>query len=99
MNDVTQLVLLPKTEWEAIKNKLEEVASLVVSRNNDEANSLWIESGEARKLLGVSQTTWQNLRDQRKIPFSQFGRKIYVKKADLQSFMESNYITSKNMNL
>jgi excisionase family DNA binding protein len=88
------MVLLPQQEWEAIKCKLEEVASLVVNRNADEANASWIESSEARKLLGVSQTTWQNLRDQRRIPFSQFGRKIYVKKADLQDFMQAHYIAS-----
>lgn len=89
------MVMLPQSEWEAIKDKLEEVASLVVNRNVDEANSEWIESSEARKKLGVSQTTWQNLRDERKIPFSQFGRKIYVKKADLQAFMEAHYINTK----
>ena len=89
------MVVLPQSEWETIKGKLEEVASLVVNRNNQEANSEWIESSEARKKLGVSQSTWQNLRDERKIPFSQFGRKIYVKKADLEAFMESHYITSK----
>lgn len=88
------MVMLPQSELEAIKKKIDEVASLIVTRNNDEANSEWIESGEARRKLKVSQTTWQNLRDERRIPFSQFGRKIYVKKADLQAFMEANYITS-----
>lgn len=88
------MVVHPQSEWDAIKGKLEEVASLVVSRNNDEASSEWIESSEVRKKQEVSQTIWQNLRDERKIPFSQFGRKIYVKKADLQTFMEAYYITS-----
>lgn len=90
----TTMVVLPQTEWEAIKGKLDEVASKVESRNFEEANSEWIESSVARKKLGVSQTTWQNLRDERKIPFSQFGRKIYVRKADLQAFMEAHYITN-----
>lgn len=89
------MVLLPQSEWEAVKRKLDDVASLVVSRNYDEASTEWIESGEARKRLGVSQSTWQNLRDERKIPFCQYGRKIYVRKADLQAFMEKHYITAK----
>lgn len=88
------MVLLPQTEWDAIKDKLEEISSLVLERNTDEANSSWVESSEARRLLGVSQTTWQNLRDERKIPFSQFGRKIFVKKADIQAFMEAHYINT-----
>lgn len=89
------LVVLPRDEWEAIKKKIDEVATLVVDRNTNEAFSEWIESSVARKKLGISQSTWQNLRDERKIPFSQFGRKIYVKKADLQAFMEAHYINSK----
>lgn len=88
------MVVLPQSELEAISKKLDELTSLIVTRNNDEAGSEWIESSEARRKLKVSQTTWQNLRDKRKIPFSQFGRKIYVKKADLQAFMEANYIST-----
>jgi len=55
-------------------------------------NSQWIESGEARKILGISQKTWQTYRDKRLIPFSQFGRKIYVKRADICLFLERNRI-------
>ena len=65
----------------AIKNQKEE--SLV---NN------WIQSETARKTLGVCRKTWQDYRDKKIIPFSQFGRKIYIKKADLESFMMKNYI-------
>ncbi len=39
-----------------------------------------------------SQKTWQTYRDKRLIPFSQFGRKIYVKRADLEAFLEGNKI-------
>jgi len=31
-------------------------------------------------------------RDKKFIPFSQFGRKIYIKRADLEAFMQKNYI-------
>ena len=47
------------------------------------------------KLLGISQKTWQTYRDKRLIPFSQIGSKIFVKRADLEKFMESHYIESK----
>ena len=55
----------------------------------------WIESEDARKQLGVSSRTWQAMRDKRQIPFSQFGRKIYVKQSDLDAFMMSNYVEAK----
>lgn len=90
------LVAMPETEWQKIGKKLEELTSLVINRNADELNSEWIESAKARKMLGVSQATWQTYRDQRRIPFSQFGRKIYVKRSDLESFMNQHYINSRN---
>lgn len=89
------MILLPQSEWEGIKQELKELVKLVTNRNQSEMMNEWIESGEARKMLGVSQKTWQTYRDNRVIPFSQFGRKIYVKKADLEAFMQSHYITAK----
>jgi excisionase family DNA binding protein len=88
------MILLPQTEWEGLKQDIKRLAELVTNKNKAEALDEWIESGEARKMLGVSQKTWQTYRDNRVIPFSQFGRKIYVKKADLEAFMQSHYITS-----
>ena len=86
------LVLLPETEWQSLRKKLDELTALVTKRNSDELNSEWIESSEARNMLGISKTTWQLYRDQRLIPFSQFGRKIYVKRSDLDAFMKEHYI-------
>ncbi|MBD5368943.1 MAG: helix-turn-helix domain-containing protein, partial [Bacteroides sp.] len=55
----------------------------------------WLESEEARKLLGISPKTWQNYRDQRLIPFSQIGRKIYVNQADIDNFLHKHRIDSR----
>ena len=90
------MVLLPQSEWEGLKQDLKELAKLVMNRNQADTMNEWIESGEARKMLGVSQKTWQTYRDNRTIPFSQFGRKIYVRKADLEAFMQAHYITAKH---
>ena len=90
------LVLLPESEWQNLNNKLDAITSMIANRNANELSSEWIESEEARKILGISKTTWQLYRDQRLIPFSQFGRKIYVKRADLDAFMKEHYITPQN---
>ena len=89
------MILLPQSAWEGLNRKIDELATLVVNRNHSDKMSEWIESGEARRMLGVSQKTWQTYRDNRTIPFSQFGRKIYVRKADLEAFMQAHYITAK----
>lgn len=91
----TTMVMLPQTEWEGVKTDLQELKELVRAKSDEELNSQWIESTQARQLLGVSQKTWQHYRDARIIPFTQVGRKIYVKRGDLNKFMQDHYINSK----
>jgi excisionase family DNA binding protein len=45
--------------------------------------------------LGISSRQWQKLRDERRIAFSQFGRKIYVRRSDLNAFIASHRIASR----
>ena len=91
------MVVLPKREWESIKNAVNEMKSLLEGKASLEASEEWIESAKARKMLGVSPKTWQTYRDNRLISFAQFGRKIMVKKADLQAFLDANYISRKEV--
>lgn len=88
-----QMAVVPQEWLDDVREQLNSVKSLLEEKSQEEINSQWIESGKARQMLGISQKTWQNYRDERRIPFSQFGRKIYVKRADLEAFMEANYIT------
>ena len=90
-----QMAVVPQNWLNELTEKLEWVKNLLEEKTEEEINSQWVESTVARKLLGVSQKTWQTYRDERRIPFSQFGRKIYVKRADLEAFMESHYITAR----
>ena len=90
------VVMLPQAEWEGIKDLLNEVKDTLQAKSAEEISSQWIESTEARKMLGVSAKTWQDYRDKRVIPFSQFGRKIYVRRADIEAFMQQHYISANN---
>ena len=89
------IVALPEQEWADIKSLLQEVRETLRTKTKEEINSEWVESTTARKILGVSTRTWQDYRDKRVIPFSQFGRKIYVRRADIESFMKQHYINSR----
>lgn len=88
------LVVLPQSEWEGVKNLLAEVKNALQAKSKAEIDAQWLESSEARKMLGVSAKTWQDYRDKRLITFSQFGRKIYVRRAEIESFLESHCIKS-----
>ena len=45
--------------------------------------------------LGISSRTFQRYRDEHRIAFIQRGRKIYVKRADLNTFQEANRIEAR----
>ena len=92
---IPPVVVLPESEWVNIKDLLKEVKDTLQTKSDNEINSQWIESTEARKMLGVSAKTWQDYRDKRLIPFSQFGRKIYVRRADIEAFLQQHYIKAR----
>ncbi|MFZ4799729.1 MAG: helix-turn-helix domain-containing protein [Bacteroidia bacterium] len=78
-----------------MEQKLESLEKILQDKTEQEINSQWIESIKIPKILGISLKTWQTYRDKRLIPFSQVGSKIFVKRADLENFMESHYIYAK----
>ena len=87
--------MVPEEEWRNLHDTLVQIIDLITRRNTDDSSSEWIESEASRKLLGISPKTWQNYRDQRLIPFSQIGRKIYVSRADLDAFLRSHRIDAR----
>ena len=92
---VPSLVVLPESEWNGIKDLLQEVKDTLQTKSKTEINAMWVESTEARKILGVSAKTWQDYRDKRVIPFSQYGRKIYVRRADIEAFLQKHFVKAK----
>ena len=91
------MVILPQTTLDRILAGVEGIAELkqmVQGKAAEDAKTIWVESEEARKMLGVSPRTWQAIRDRREIPFSQYGRKIYVRRADIEAFLVDHMITS-----
>ena len=91
----TLLFAVPEEEWRNLHATLEQIIDLITRRNADDSSSEWIESEASRKLLGISPKTWQNYRDQRLIPFSQIGRKIYISRADLDAFLRKHRIDAR----
>ena len=85
-------VAMPQPELEALKGELQEIKSICLSSKEEAFRNRWVESEEARKQLGICPRTWQAMRDNRTIPFSQFGRKIYVRQSDIEAFLESNLV-------
>lgn len=90
-----QMAVVPQSFLNKMEQKLESLEKILQDKTEQEINSQWIESIKIPKILGISLKTWQTYRDKRLIPFSQVGSKIFVKRADLENFMESHYIYAK----
>ena len=87
--------MIPQEEWQSLHDKLDRLIAMVEKTRTGNPGKDWFESDEVREILGISHKTWQNYRDQRLIPFSQIGRKIYVNRADLDAFLRQHRIDSR----
>jgi len=79
------ITAIPEERLQRIESFMVKIEGLLNDNNKailkgkeEEINEQWIESPQVPKLLKISPKTWQNYRDKKVIPFSQFGRKIYV---------------------
>lgn len=92
----TLMTLVPQKIVDELVEDVKSIkASLQDSHPQTNLGEEWIPSNEVLKQLGISRKTWQKYRDERRIPFSQFGRKIYVKRTDLEAFMENHKINGR----
>ena len=95
-------ILLMKTEgscfavtredWDRLQSDVLEILRLLEDRTEEDFRERWVESCDVRRLLGISQRTWQMYRDNRVIPFCQIGRKIYVRMRDIEDFLERHRV-------
>ncbi len=87
-----KIAVVPQDFLSKLEQELTEMKNLLRQKSEQEVENQWIESVKIPKLLGISRKTWQTYRDKRLIPFSQIGSKIYVKRTDLEEFMNEHRI-------
>ena len=87
-----QFIVLQEEHFERICNDISKIKEAVQTKKEEDLSSSFIESKRIPKLLGISLKTWQTYRDKGQIPFIQLGSKIWVKRSDIEAFMDSHYI-------
>lgn len=90
-------VVLPQGQYDELLSKVDLVFNFLLG-DKKESRGEWVSSAEGRRMVGVSQKTWQNWRDRRVIPFSQFQRKIWYRRSDIEAFLQSRAIEKKGGN-
>jgi hypothetical protein len=85
-------IIIEKEKFEQLETNIKEIRQALSQKNEEDFSASYIESKKIPKLLGICSKTWQNYRDKGIIPFIQFGTKIWVKRADIESFLNKHYI-------
>jgi len=89
------MIMLPEEAVNQILNDQKLILERLDKKQEENFAESYLDSKQIPKLLNISLKTWQNYRDKRKIPFIQFGSKIWVKRIDLEAFLDKHYITNK----
>lgn len=89
----SKLVLMEEEAFKLLSNRLDKLATEVKklnTQNNPGFKEKWLVSDEVCLQLNISKRTLQNIRDQKTIPFSKIGKKIYYKASDIEKYLENN---------
>jgi excisionase family DNA binding protein len=89
--------VIPTEDLEKLKASIEEIKGLLLKRKEEDVLSSYIPSEKARQILNISQKTWFNLRQAKKISYIKVGKAIYIKREDLDAYMEAHYVRAKSI--
>ena len=55
----------------------------------------WRDNSDGMRALNIAQRTLQTLRSNGMLPYSQIGGKLYYRRADIETLLDSNYVAHK----
>ena len=93
------VITIESEAFKQIMDKLQSLEERFIKLKIDAQTPLterWLDNQDILLLLKISKRTLQSYRDERKIPFSQVGAKIYYKASDVEKFLKKNYIKVNN---
>jgi excisionase family DNA binding protein len=88
----SNFTLIPTEELEKLKASLEEIKVMLKQKKEEDVLSCYIPSEKVRQILNISRKTWFNLRQAKKISYIKIGKAIYIKREDLDAYMDAHYV-------
>ncbi len=88
------VITIESEAFRQIIDKLQGLEEKFIKMKMDAETPLserWLDNQDVMLLLKISKRTLQSYRDERKVPFSQVGNKIYYKASDIEKFLKKNY--------
>lgn len=81
-----------------LSKDIEVMKTHLLSLQKQKAEGLketWIDSQDVMQTLHISKRRLQTLRDNRTLPFSRIGSKIYYRISDVEALLDQSYSPSK----
>lgn len=85
-------VMVNEEKFNNIQSSLNEIKSILTSKNEEKEKSKWVSKVDARKRLNVCQKTLDTYLKNGVIAFSRFAGKIYIKSSDIEAHLEKHYV-------
>lgn len=87
-----EVITIQSDAFQAIIDKLNSIEKIVeVTTSKNPLEDHWLDISDVCRLLNISKRTLQSYRDNKVLPFSQVGGKIYFKAADIQKHLDNHY--------
>ena len=87
-----RLVLLTESQLEEIVQKAVQKTVTSNSLKNEEGDqNEWLTNKRVCEMLSVTPKTMQNYRDKGIIPFAKVGSRIFYRRNDINTLLESNF--------
>ena len=84
-----EVIVISKQDLDSFKDEIIQELSKYCGRADQGEESTWLRTRDVCRILNLSTSTLQNLRNNNKIPFTRLEGSILYKRADIESFLES----------
>ena len=84
-----EIVTIESGVWKQLNSRIEKIERFVVEAIQPLSvtdDDLWIDNGQAMRLLCVAKRTLQQYRSDGQLPYKRFGRQIHYRLSDIEEF-------------
>ncbi|MFZ4402078.1 MAG: helix-turn-helix domain-containing protein [Bacteroidales bacterium] len=91
---MTEVVIIPKEEYQELTGKVDRIIEMLDSKMKQEIITKWLDIPETCKALRVSIRTLASYRAKGMLSYSQIENKIYFSTSDIEAFLTKHYVPS-----
>lgn len=83
------VIIISKKEFDSFKNEIIQEISQLVGKSGIGEPSTWLRTSDVCRILKLSTSTLQNLRNSGKIPFTKLNGAILYRRTDIESLFDT----------